>query len=111
MSDKNNAGRLGAGFISLRLETRWLGHFGIFYVLEPPCKSCENEIKQTTPQHTPIRICFSLSQRIGHSVTAWLRVCVLQHNATNVSVCVRHFVVTVCNCTQWMCTQSHCHLV
>jgi len=27
-----NAGRLGAGFISVCLETRWLGHFGGFYV-------------------------------------------------------------------------------
>jgi len=29
---RNNAGRLGAGFISLCLKTRWLGHFGGFYV-------------------------------------------------------------------------------
>jgi len=29
---RNNAGRLGAGFISVCLETRWLGHFGGFYV-------------------------------------------------------------------------------
>jgi len=29
----NNAGRLGAGFISVCLETRWLGHLGGFYVL------------------------------------------------------------------------------
>jgi len=28
MVDRNNAGRLGAGFISVCLETRWLGHFG-----------------------------------------------------------------------------------
>jgi len=34
-----NAGRLGAGFISMCLETRWLGHFGGFYVLEPYCTS------------------------------------------------------------------------
>ena len=32
--ETTNAGRLGAGFISLCLETRWLGHFGGFYVLE-----------------------------------------------------------------------------
>jgi len=37
MADRNNAGRLGAGFISVCLETRWLGHFGVFYVPEPPC--------------------------------------------------------------------------
>jgi len=35
MVDTNNAGRLGAGFISVCLETRWLGHFGGFYVPEP----------------------------------------------------------------------------
>jgi len=37
MVDRNNAGRLGAGFISVCLETRWLGHFGGFYVPEPYC--------------------------------------------------------------------------
>ena len=30
--ETTNAGRLGAGFISVYLETRWLGHFGGFYV-------------------------------------------------------------------------------
>jgi len=29
---KNKTGRLGAGFISVCLEARWLGHFGGFYV-------------------------------------------------------------------------------
>jgi len=29
---RNNAGRLGACFISVCLETRWLGHFGGLYV-------------------------------------------------------------------------------
>jgi uncharacterized membrane protein YGL010W len=37
MVDRNNAGRLGAGFISVCFETRWLGHFGGFYVPEPYC--------------------------------------------------------------------------
>jgi len=37
MVDRNNAGRLGAGFISVCVETRWLGHSGGFYVPEPPC--------------------------------------------------------------------------
>jgi len=27
---RNNAGRLGAGFIVVCLQTRWLGHFGDF---------------------------------------------------------------------------------
>jgi len=31
---RNNAGRLGADFISVCLETRWLGHLGGFYVPE-----------------------------------------------------------------------------
>ena len=35
---RNNAGRLGAGFISVCLETRWLGQKGGLYVPEPPCK-------------------------------------------------------------------------
>ena len=34
---RNNATRLGSGFISVCLETRWLGHLGGFYVLERPC--------------------------------------------------------------------------
>ena len=34
---KNNAGRLGSGFISVCL-TRWLGHLGGFYVPERPCR-------------------------------------------------------------------------
>jgi len=38
MVHRNNAGRLGAGFISVCLETGWLGHFGGFYVPEPYCK-------------------------------------------------------------------------
>jgi len=33
----NNAGRLGSGFISMCLETRWLGHSGGSYVPERPC--------------------------------------------------------------------------
>jgi len=34
---RNNAGRLGAGFISVCLETRWLGQKCGFYVPEWPC--------------------------------------------------------------------------
>jgi len=36
---RNNAGRLGSGFISVCLETqvRWLGRWGGFYVPERPC--------------------------------------------------------------------------
>ena len=34
---RNNAGRLGAGFISVCLETRWLGQKRGFYIPEPPC--------------------------------------------------------------------------
>jgi len=33
----NNAGRLGSGFISVCLETRWLGKKSGFYVPERPC--------------------------------------------------------------------------
>ena len=32
MVDRNNADRPGAGFISVCLETGWLGAFGGFYV-------------------------------------------------------------------------------
>jgi len=35
---RNNAGRLGAGFISVCLKTRWLGPKRGFYVLECHCK-------------------------------------------------------------------------
>jgi len=35
--ETTNAGRLGAGFISVCLETRWLGHFGVFHVPGWPC--------------------------------------------------------------------------
>ena len=34
---RNNAGRLGSGFISVCLKTRWLGQKSGFYVLERPC--------------------------------------------------------------------------
>jgi len=37
MVHRNNAGRLGSGFISVCLETRWLGRVGGFYVPERPC--------------------------------------------------------------------------
>ena len=37
--ETTSADRLGAGFISVCLETRWLGHFGGFYVPEPYCSS------------------------------------------------------------------------
>jgi len=34
---RKNAGRLGSGFISVCLKTRWLVHLGGFYVPERPC--------------------------------------------------------------------------
>jgi len=34
---RNNAGRLGSGFISVCLETHWLGQKSGFYVPERPC--------------------------------------------------------------------------
>ena len=34
---RNDASRLGAGFISVYLETRWLGQNRGFYEPEPPC--------------------------------------------------------------------------
>jgi len=34
---RNNTGRLGSGFISVCLETRWLGQKSGFYVLERHC--------------------------------------------------------------------------
>jgi len=34
---RNNAGRLGSGFKSVCLETRWLGQKSDFYVPERPC--------------------------------------------------------------------------
>jgi len=34
---RNNAGRLGSGFISVCLETRWLGQNSGFYVPERLC--------------------------------------------------------------------------
>jgi len=38
MVDRNNTGRLNAGFINVCLETRLLGDFGGFYVPEPYCR-------------------------------------------------------------------------
>jgi len=38
---RNNAGRLGAGFISVCLKTHWLGQKRGFYVPEPPCSRDE----------------------------------------------------------------------
>jgi len=34
---RNNAGRLGSGFISVCLETHWLVRVGAFHVPERPC--------------------------------------------------------------------------
>jgi len=53
MVDRNNAGRLGAGFISVYLETRWLSHFGGFYVPEPLCTH------QDSAKKVPARGAFS----------------------------------------------------
>jgi len=47
MVDRNNSGRLGAGFIHVCLETRWLGHFGGFYVPEPYCTTKSPAIHET----------------------------------------------------------------
>jgi len=49
MVDRNKAGRLGAVFIGVCLETRWLGHFGGFYVLEPYCSIPAVADPETTP--------------------------------------------------------------
>jgi len=47
---RNNAGRLGAGFISVCLETRWLGPNRGFYQPEPPCTDInwQNELNHLT---------------------------------------------------------------
>jgi len=37
---RDNAGRLGSGFISVCLETRWLGQKSGFYVPERTCRAC-----------------------------------------------------------------------
>jgi len=39
---RNNAGRLGSGFISVCLETRWLGQKSGFYVPERLRKYCHH---------------------------------------------------------------------
>jgi len=55
MVDRNNAGRLGAGFISVCLETRWLGQNRGFYQPEP---TFSGEIAHVwTPENLDFRIC------------------------------------------------------
>ena len=54
MIDRNNTGRLGAGFISVYVETRWLGHFGGFYDLEPYCTVKVVEEDEDWRQNTAI---------------------------------------------------------
>jgi len=52
--ETNNAGRLGAGFITEYWETRWLGRFGGFYVLEPYCRVLSRWLdpnRHTTSEH------------------------------------------------------------
>jgi len=46
-----NAGRLGAGFIGVCLETRWLGYFGGFHVLEPPCSQNAAKLHDFSETH------------------------------------------------------------
>jgi len=41
MVDRNNTGRLGAGFINVCVETRWLGRLGGFYVPGYYCSDSE----------------------------------------------------------------------
>ena len=48
---KNNAGRLDAGFISVCLETRWLGQKTGLYVPEPPCTTKQRDV-HTSPGGT-----------------------------------------------------------
>jgi len=43
---RNNAGRLGAGFISVCLETRWLGQNRGFYEPEPYCMARQSKIER-----------------------------------------------------------------
>jgi len=45
---RNNASRLGSGFISVCLETRWLGHLGGFYVPERVCSPQTATVKKLT---------------------------------------------------------------
>ena len=48
-SYRNNAGRLGAGFISVCLETRWLGQNRGFYEPEPPCTMEHSSLPKCPP--------------------------------------------------------------
>jgi len=43
---RNNAGRLGSGFISVCLETRWLGQRSGFYVPERYCMSYQSHYSE-----------------------------------------------------------------
>ena len=52
--ETTNAGRLGASFIGVCLETRWLGHFGGFYVPGPYCRVLSRWLdpnRHTTSEH------------------------------------------------------------
>ena len=51
----NNASRLGSGFMSVCLETRWLGHLGGFYVPERPCSPQTATVKKLTLKKTSMQ--------------------------------------------------------
>jgi len=52
---RNNAGRLGAGFINVFLETRWLGYFSGFYVGSKHLLSKKNPARAGWPRRLSLK--------------------------------------------------------
>ena len=80
----NNAGRLGAGFISVCLETRWLCHLGGFYVPECYCthRLHIHLFSTHTDRHTYIHLCLKAPQ-ISYPYTYINMNCIIIHINTH----------------------------
>jgi len=68
---RNNAGRLGSGFISVCLETRWLGQKSGFYVPERYCTRCAC-VRVCVCVYVCVRACAFVRGQVCLCVGGWV---------------------------------------
>jgi len=102
--ETTNADRLGAGFISVCLETRWLGPFGGFYVPGPYCRE---QLPTITTQS--VAACVAVCCSVLQCVAACVAVCcnVLQCVAVCCNDVLNLRSVAVCPCNTLQHTATH----